>query len=305
MLYLILFHMGLAYFFGGIAKLNSDWLAGTPMDLYLAARKNYPLGFIYSEQWAPLAFSYGGLLFDLLIIPLLLFRPTRIFGLVCSIFFHVSNILMFGLATFPWFSMLLTSMFFNPSWPRKIPFLQSYVPDQEDVTVKSYNPQLLLTSVLGIYALIHLVLPLRHHLYPGNTSWTEQGHMFSWRMMLRLKQGHVNFYVRKKNEKILKTIDHSVYISKRQYEDMIGNPDLILQFAHFLRDEYRKKLGKDISVYASSKVSLNGRPSMEMIKSGTDLAREKQSLRPYSWINPLIPQREPVLRVFTGATSNK
>ena len=69
MLYLLLFHMGLAYFFGGVAKLNSDWLMGTPMDLYLAARKDYPLGLLYSQKWAPYVFSYGGLIFDLMIVP--------------------------------------------------------------------------------------------------------------------------------------------------------------------------------------------------------------------------------------------
>src|SRR5690606_35143308 len=109
MLYLILFHMSLAYFFGGVAKLNSDWLMGTPMDLFLAARKDYLLGAIYSQKWAPYVFSYGGIFFDLLIVPLMIFPSTRILGFLISVVFHLSNVMMFGLATFPWFSLLLTT----------------------------------------------------------------------------------------------------------------------------------------------------------------------------------------------------
>ena len=37
-------------------------------------------------------------------------------------------------------------------------------------------------------------MPLRHYAYPGNVSWTEEGHQFSWRMMLRDKYTeHIEF----------------------------------------------------------------------------------------------------------------
>lgn len=286
MLYLLLFHMSLAYFFGGVAKLNPDWLMGTPMDLYLAARKDYPLGFLYSQKWAPYVFSYGGILFDLMIVPLLIYKPTRWLGLIFSILFHLSNTLMFGLATFPWFSLLLTSMFFDSSWPRKIWVIRKFMPWNIE-RAPEYKPNYALVSVLAIYVMIHIALPLRHLFYPGNTSWTEQGHMFSWRMMLRDKQGSVLFFVRNKENQNMDLIDHTEFINDRQYKDIIGKPDLILNFAHFLRDHYQKKLKSDVAVFASSRVSLNGRPHREMITSGVDLAREERTILPYSWIKPL------------------
>lgn len=286
MLYLLLFHMGLAYFFGGVAKLNPDWLVGTPMDLYLVARKDYPLGILYTQKWAPYVFSYGGLLFDLMIIPLLIYRPTRVIGLICSILFHVSNMLMFGLATFPWFSLLLTSMFFDPSWPRKVWILRTFMPWNIE-RAPEYKPNYALVAVLTIYVVIHVSLPLRHLFYPGNTSWTEQGHMFSWRMMLRDKQGSVLFFVRNKKNQHMDLVDHSEFINERQYHDIIGKPDLILNFAHFLRDHFQKKLNSDVAILASSRVSLNGRPHKEMITSGVDLSKEKRTISHYEWIKPL------------------
>lgn len=286
MLYLVLFHMALAYFFGGIAKLNGDWLSGTPMDIFLAERKDHPLGFIYTQKWAPYAFSYGGLLFDLAIVPIMLMRQTRVFGLILSILFHISNVWMFGLATFPWFSLFLTTMFFDPSWPRKIPLLKSFMPWGIE-RAPEYKINRPLVAALGVYVLIHLALPFRHLLYPGMTSWTEEGHMFAWRMMLRSKKGNVLYFVQKKDTGIMTMIDPLEHITPRQFDDIIGKPDLILSFAHYLRDHYQKKWNTEVSVYASSRVSLNGRPRKEMIVPGTDLAKEERSILPYTWIRPL------------------
>lgn len=286
MLYLILFHMGLAYFFGGIAKLNPDWLSGTPMDIFLEQRKSHPLSFFYSTPWAAYFFSYGGLFFDLLIVPLMIFQQTRILGLTLSVIFHLSNVIMFGLATFPWFSLLLTTMFFDPSWPRKIKFLQPFLPERSE-SPSEYSINKLLVAALGVYVFIHLTLPFRHFLYQGVTSWTEQGHMFAWRMMLRHKKGNLKFMVVRKDTQEFIIPDPLLHITQRQYDDIIGNPDLILSFAHYLRDYYQNTLKTEVSVYATSKVSLNGRPFQEMIKSGTDLAQEKRSLLGYKWVQPL------------------
>src|SRR5690606_31415103 len=72
-LWLLRFQVGVAYTFGGIAKLNSDWLRGEPMRNWLAER----WGQMPSETWV-LFFSWGGALFDLLIVPALLWHRTRI-----------------------------------------------------------------------------------------------------------------------------------------------------------------------------------------------------------------------------------
>lgn len=292
MLYIILFHMGLAYFYGGIAKLNSDWIAGRPMNLFLEHRKYHLLGYLYQAKWAASFFSYGGILFDLLIVPLMIIKRTRAMGFILSLCFHLSNVVMFGLATFPWFSLLLTSLFFDPSWPRKIPLFSRYLV-RETKSLERTKLSPLLLSGLGLYVLVHLSLPLRHWLYPGFTSWTEEGHMFSWRMMLRHKRGTLSYFVHNKTTGEITPINPLEFITQRQYGDIIGKPDLMLQFAHFLRDHYRNLWSSEVSVFASSRVSLNGRPKKEMIRPGTDLAREERSLLNYEWILPLDETQSP------------
>lgn len=272
-LYLILFHMSLAYFFAGIAKLNSDWLSGSPMNLYLRVQAHHPLS---------LLFSYGGALFDLFIVPAMIIPKTRKWGLAASICFHISNVSMFGLATFPWFSLLLTSMFFNPSWPRKIPGFARLITPNEKEERHTLSP--LLFSCLMIYGAIHVLLPLRHHLYPMNASWSEEGHMFAWRMMLREKSARAIFHVQNLTTKKMVPVNPASYLTAGQVKDLNGHPDMILQFAHHLRDEYRRRWQSDVAVYASARVSLNGKPKRELIKPGTNLALEERSLKPYRWI---------------------
>ena len=109
------------YFFGGIAKLNSDWLAGEPMRMWLAQRSNFWLiGQFFTEEWAVYLFSYGGLLLDLFIVPLLLYSRTRAlaFGLVVG--FHTMNTLLFHIGIFPILALAATTLFFAPDWPLKI-----------------------------------------------------------------------------------------------------------------------------------------------------------------------------------------
>lgn len=289
-LYLILFHMSLAYFFGGIAKLNSDWLMGTPMDIFLQNRTHLPLGFIYEKEWAPYAFSYGGLFFDLMIVPMMVFKPTRKVGLVLSILFHLSNVMMFGLATFPWFSLLLTSMFFDPSWPRKIPLLRKCMPWNIE-RAREFEPNQMIGTMILFYIVIHAAIPFRHVLYPGNPDWTEEGHQFSWRMMLRDKTGTLRYIVQSEDRKHVLNVNLHDFITERQISNVIGKPDLILNLAHQLRDHYAREWNRPVRVFASSRISFNGRPKTEIIEQGIDLGKVERKLGAYEWIRPLESEK--------------
>lgn len=270
--YLLLFHISVVYFYAGIAKLNPDWLSGNTVRVML----NVPEDQI-------LFFTYGGLLFDLLVVPLLLWKRTRTFAFLAAVVFHFSNVINFGLATFPWFSLMMTAMFFGASWPRKFIWIDHLYPDTaKEVPVKRW-----LVPALGVYCFLHLLLPLRHHLYHGNPSWTEDGHMFSWRMKLRNKEGDVIFYVVDKESKKTRIVFPKRYLTQKQHRDMVGKPDSILQFAHFLK----KLEGSGVSVHASSRVSLNGAPVTELVDVKTDLSLEKRKLESYDWV---FPERQSV-----------
>jgi vitamin K-dependent gamma-carboxylase len=264
--YLMLFHISVVYFYAGIAKLNPDWLSGNTVRVMMNVKPSLRL-----------FYAYGGLLFDLLIVPFLMWRRTRVVAFVAAVIFHITNVINFGLATFPWFSIMMTALYFGTSWPRKFTWFDHYFPDStRKVTQHKWLP-----PVLVAYCLLQLFLPLRQHLYPGETSWTEDGHMFSWRMKLRTKTGDVIFYVVDKDTKKTQIVFPQKYLTKKQMKDMVGKPDSILQFAHYLKQVAGKK---NVAVHASARVSLNGMPKREMLDVRRDLSQEERELGSYDWV---------------------
>ncbi len=182
-LWVIRAQLGIAYFFGGVAKINADWLQGEPMRMWLQARTDFPvIGRFFDEPWAPYLFSYGGLLFDLFIVPLLLWRRTRIFAVVLVAAFHVTNARLFSIGIFPWFMLFATPLFFEPARLRPVLRLQGLLGEPtgpaSTLDVPDRSRRWVLIS-LAAFAALHVAMPLRHHLYPGNVNWTEEGHNFS------------------------------------------------------------------------------------------------------------------------------
>lgn len=96
--------VGLVYVFGGVAKLKTDWLVhAQPMKIWLAASTDLPvLGRLFEQPWAPHVFSIAGALFDLGVVPALLWRRTRPFAFAAVVVFHVITRLLFPIGLFPW-----------------------------------------------------------------------------------------------------------------------------------------------------------------------------------------------------------
>lgn len=117
-LWLLRFQIGVPYFFGGVAKLNADWLQGEPMRLWLSRRTAFPLiGQLFTEEWFVYLASYGGLLLDLLAVPLLLWSRTRSYTFAVLVLFHFTNARWFSIGIFPWLMIAATTVFFPPDWP--------------------------------------------------------------------------------------------------------------------------------------------------------------------------------------------
>ena len=75
---------------------------------------------------------------------------------------------------------------------------------------------------------------------------------------------------------------------------MSGNPDLILQFAHYLAERDRPSGRSRLEVRAAASASLNGREAQPLVDPDTDLAAQPRSLRASPWIVPLYqPLRPP------------
>jgi vitamin K-dependent gamma-carboxylase len=115
------FQFGLVYFFGGVAKLNADWLAGEPLRMWLHNRTHVELvGRFFTNEGVVWFANYGSLVLDLTVVGFLLHRRTRVPAFVIATIFHLINARLFGLFVFPWLMIAATTIFFDPEWPLKV-----------------------------------------------------------------------------------------------------------------------------------------------------------------------------------------
>jgi hypothetical protein len=304
-LWLLRAQVGIPYFYGGIAKLNSDWIrGGQPMRIWLNPLTRVPaFGHIFASDLVVYGFVIGGLLLDLLVVPLLLWRRTRPFAFAAAVAFNLINALIFDIGIFPWLMLGALFIFFPPDLVRR--FARSFmsredpalnepkpaVRPQTIVATSSYSSlstaQKVGAGLLAAYLLFQLLLPLRHYLYPGNVSWTEEGHNFAWHMKLRTKGGAAVFTVTDPASGQTWTVKPETYLQSHQVQKMITKPDLLVLFAHHLAEEKRREGYADVEVRARVMVSLNGRQPQLLIDPNVDLAREEVSLLPARWILPL------------------
>ncbi len=283
--------IGVAYFYSGVAKLNADWLKGEPMRDWLLDVTDIPLiGQFFTLSVAAYFFSYGGLLLDLLIVPFLFWKKTRMSAFIVICTFHFLNANLFKIGIFPWFMMAATTIFFNPNWVRRV--LSWFQTTDHNITATttlafSTTYKNILTYGFVVYFLIQCMYPLRHYAIPGNANWTEEGHRYAWHMKLRQKSAKARFSIVNNETKKVTKIDPRKKLSKRQYRKMSTRPDMILQYAHHLAKTYNRKGNKDLSVYADVKASLNGREKQVLIDPDVDLSKQRYNVFNNNWIVPL------------------
>lgn len=143
-------------------------------------------------------------------------------------------------------------------------------------------------SLLAIWLALQILIPVRFLLYPGNPSWTEEGHRFAWMMKLRDKKGQATFTVRDPATGQLWLADPWDYLELYQVRKVATRPELVRQFAHHLADHWAAAYGvPDAEVRARVCVSLNGRKAALMIDPTVDLTQVEPHIGSASWILPL------------------
>ncbi len=283
--FLFILQMFIVYTYGAIAKIYPDWLDTSVMELLMKGKQHYFIvGDFLQNKVVHYFLAYGGILFDGLVIPLLLWKPTRKLAFYASIFFHLFNSFIFQVGIFPYMSLAFTLFFFEPKTIRNI-FLKRkplYEPSEKVFS----KPKPIWVGFFVVYFIIQLVLPIRHHFIQDNVLWTEEGHRMSWRMMLRTKHASAIYKVVDKatgEETIVKLND---YLTKKQQRGASSKPDFIWQFAQRLKREYAEE-GKDIQVFVTAYLSVNGKPRKQLIDPKVDLASAEWSAFKHSdWILP-------------------
>jgi hypothetical protein len=288
----------LVYFFAGVSKLNYDWLiAAMPLKIWLPASSNLPvIGGLLTQTWVAYVFSWFGAIFDLLIGFLLLSSRFRKPAYIMVIVFHLVTGWFFKIGMFPYIMIFVTIIFFSEGTHLKIiRFLKTWLPGMgntidQDSPNRDYHlsstKKKFVYALLLLYFSIQLLMPFRYLLYPGKLYWTEEGYRFSWRVMLMEKGGTIFFHVQDPNTGKRSEIINAQYLTNFQEAQMATQPDMILQYAHFLASEYKKKGIKNPIVTAESYVTLNGSGSRLYIDSTVNLAGEQETFGHKKWILP-------------------
>lgn len=290
--------LGIVYFYAGLTKLNSDWLfRAMPLKIWLPSKYDLPfLGETFMQQeWFHYAMSWCGMLYDLSIPFLLLYKRTRIFAFVVVVFFHVFTRVLFPIGMFPFIMIISTLIFFDANFHQKIinvvqKIFSSAKRTVKTITIKNYtfssSTKRFIYPVLGFFLLLQIAIPFRSLLYPGELFWTEEGYRFSWRVMLMEKAGYTNFKIVDVKKGTSFMVDNSDFLTAFQEKQMSHQSDFILEYAHFLGDHFAKQGHKNIAVFAESYVALNGRLSSVFIDPKVDLYQQKEGFKHKDWIVP-------------------
>jgi hypothetical protein len=221
----------LVYFFGGVAKIHPDWLAGEPMQTWFRGgstaqmvRDTFGPGLadslllpILARHETALFFSYGGLIFDLMIGILLLARRTRPLALALATYFHTFNFLFVnnvGLVAV--MAFWATLVFCEPDWPvQLVAWLRD--PKLRPPNVSWFAVGMIFVPIIGallgwksipsgwyggikpirlatssaivLWITFATLVPLRHFIIEGDAIFSAEGTAFSWFLMTCNKEG--------------------------------------------------------------------------------------------------------------------
>jgi len=282
----VIMQLLIVYTYAAVAKIYGDWLDFSIIKILMSDKASYYIiGELLQQPWIHKIIGVFGILFDLLIIPALLWKRTRKVAFFASVFFHLFNAIVFQIGIFPFLSLAFCVFFFEPKTIINI-FLRKkteYV--ENEIQAPAFKN---IAYVLGgIYFIIQLTLPIRHYFLKDNVLWTEEGHRMSWRMMLRSRAGMITFKVVNNETQKATLINHHEHLSSKQRRRIAAYPDFIWQFSQRLKKEYAKK-GENVSVYAiNSKVSINGKPYRAFVDPEIDLANETWNhFKHHGWILP-------------------
>lgn len=256
----------IVYLFASFNKIYPGWLNAEPISIWFGHKKDYWLvGGLLQETWFHYLISYGGILYDGLIIFLLLYKPTRKLGFVLSVFFNLFNSFIFQIGIFPYLMIAFSVLFFHEEKIRKWFFKKKPHVEPKKAQLPTYG-----LALFTIYFAIQVFLPLRHYLIPGNVHWTEEGHRMAWQMMLYTKGGYAKFKVVRENGET-EVIRNRDYLTSKQSAKLAGHPDMVWQFVQFLKKEVYPD--EDIEVYVEGKCKLNKGEYRRLIDPDVDLAK--------------------------------
>ena len=281
----------LVFFIAGINKINPYWLLEhQPMKHILETKAS-----VSSIPWVSSEFiigfmSWGGMLFDLFIIPLIWYKKTRKYAFIVYVLFNLINFWLFHnigeIGIFPFLLLACAILFIDVEFlKRKFKFLGKKKTQAKKNTSKD-NKRIL--TLISIYFLIQLIIPFRHYLYTDYVDWTGEGQRFSWRMKIMYKASDIKFFLYDSTTQNKMEINYRSFLTAKQYTNLIYYPDFIPTLAKYIKNEGIKKGFTDTKVVADFNIGFMGHPFQSIVNPNTDLSELNCSTIKHSkWINSL------------------
>lgn len=282
---ILILQVWIVYTYASVAKWYPDWLNASVAELFMRGKKDYWLiGEFLQLDWVHWCIAYVGILFDLLIVPLMLWKRTRLIGFIISVFFHLFNSIVFQIGIFPYMSIAFALFFFSSETLQKRFLPKKTLYTAGEIIIPKHNK--LIITVFSIYFIFQIGLPLRHWFFKDDVLWTEEGHRLSWRMMLRSKGGSLSVWVEDKATGKRTWYDHNKLLAKKQQRSVKTKPDILWQLAQRIKHVEAEK-GKDVAVYMEVRIKVNDGSYHKLIDSEVDLASEKwYHFKHHDWILP-------------------
>lgn len=279
--------VAVVYVYAAVAKIQLDWMVhGLPLRLWLPARADMPMvGPLLAEPAVAHALAIAGLGFDLAIVPLLLWRRTRLAAWLALVAFHLATWLLFPIGVFPWVMIGASTVFFAPDWPRRfgIGSAPSAPPRRTRLPTGAR------AALVVAWCLIQVLVPLRHLMIPGDARWTGEGYRLAWNVLAVESSGEVVFRVTDLRTGLTDLVDPRTVLTENQLRVVATEPELIRQTAHLIAADQPGPA----EVRADAWVSLNGRPPARLVNPEVDLAAQPASWGHRTWILPAPAQTAP------------
>ena len=285
--------LGIVYFFAGVAKLNYEWLINAnPLKIWLPAQSHIPvIGSLLAKTWVAYFASWFGAIYDLTVPFLLAIKKYRPIAYFFVIAFHVSTAALFQIGVFPFVMIGATLIFFSEEFHLKVLDKLDRLFRFKSVEIGVASPFQLkwkrtTTIFLVGFFVVQAMLPFRYMLYPGELFWNEEGYRFSWRVMLMEKAGYASFRILDTENNRSWEAKNYEHLTPNQEKMMSTQPDMILEYAHFLENQAKAQGVPNPEVFVDAFVSLNGKASKRFIDPEINLAKQQPSLKHKTWILP-------------------
>ncbi|MEM0997451.1 MAG: HTTM domain-containing protein [Bacteroidota bacterium] len=295
----------IVFFWAAINKMQAGWLVNhQPIAFILDYKAQFTGDASWDSGLLENGMVWGGLFFDLLVIPALWWRPTRWFAVAGMVVFNGFNYYIFHdvgeIGIFPWLLLATVILFFpadSGEWIRaRLGIARKKAQNKSALRGKHKSPQQpeagtplpRLAWVFTAFLAFQLIFPARHLLVPGHVDWTGEGQRFAWRMKIMYKDFEMHWYmVDQAGQGPRYEVNLGGILTPKQYTALGYYPDLIPPMARYLKEDARRRGLSDPIIQVDFKSGLNGWGQQNLLDPTVDAATlVAHPLRRAEWILP-------------------